>query len=185
MASDFPRLVSLACHDLRTPLAIVQGFAKTLLRNDELDETVTRWLGMIDSASEELVQQLDLLSIAARIESGRYDPVLREVDSLELVRAADPDATGTGAPVRVDREAVERSLTSLAQAARRHGDTEVGVLVSGERIAIGPVTPSAAPIVLGDELKDLGAAVAVRVVRALGGSVDLEGERLWVTLPRP
>ena len=30
--SEFARLVSLACHDLRTPLATVNGFARTLTR---------------------------------------------------------------------------------------------------------------------------------------------------------
>jgi hypothetical protein len=37
--------------------------------------------------------------------------------------------------------------------------------------------------VLGEELRDLGAAVAVRVVRALGGSVELDGDRLTIKLP--
>ena len=36
---------------------------------------------------------------------------------------------------------------------------------------------------LGDDQKDLGAAVAVRVLRALGGELTLAGERLTVTLP--
>ena len=43
--------------------------------------------------------------------------------------------------------------------------------------------PSAAPIVLGDDLKDLPAAAARRVVEALGGALELEGERLQVRLP--
>ena len=85
MAADFPSLVSLACHDLRTPLATVQGFAKTMLRLDELDEEKRlRYLGLIDSAADELVVLLDLLALAARIEGGRYDPVVREADSLAL-----------------------------------------------------------------------------------------------------
>ena len=45
------------------------------------------------------------------------------------------------------------------------------------------MTAAAAPIVLGETAKDLGAAVAVRLVRALGGEVALDGERLTVTLP--
>ena len=57
------------------------------------------------------------------------------------------------------------------------------VTVDGARIAIEPVAPNVAPIVLGEELKDLGAAVAVRVVRALGGAVEPDGERVVVTLP--
>ena len=44
-AQDFPRLVTLACHDLRTPLATVNGFAKTLLRGGELDERTLRFVG--------------------------------------------------------------------------------------------------------------------------------------------
>ena len=181
MADDFSRLVSLACHDLRTPLATVQGFAKTMLRMDELDEDKRlRYLGLIDTSADELAQLLDLLSLAARIEGGRYDPVVREVDSLTLA----PDgATGTGATVRVDPEPVERALAALVRAAARHGGVEVSASVDGPRVAIEPVTAAAAPIVLGETTKDLGAAVAVRLVRALGGEVVLAEERLVVTLP--
>lgn len=183
MAVDFPRLVSLACHDLRTPLATMQGFAKTLLRRDDLDETTARWLGMIETAGDELVALMELLSVAARIEAGRYDPVVREADSLDLARAGFPAATGTGAAVVVDPDAVERSIAALAECARRHGGVDVTVTVDGARIGIEPVAPNVAPIVLGEELKDLGAAVGVRVVRALGGAVQQDGERVIVTLP--
>jgi signal transduction histidine kinase len=181
VAADFARLVSLACHDLRTPLATVQGFAKTMLRLDEIEpEKQTRYLGLIDGASDELVLLLDQLSLAARIEGGRYEPVLREVDSLEL---APEGAAGTGATVRVDPEAAERGIAALARAAARHGGVEVATTVDGARISIAPVVAAAAPIVLGEEPKDLGAAVAVTALRAMGGEVELEDEQLTVTLP--
>src|SRR5687768_10915168 len=150
MTSDFPRLVSLACHDLRTPLATVHGFAKTILRRDDLDETTARWLGMIDAATDELVRLLDELSVAARIESDRYEPVTREADSLELARAAVPSASGEGAPTEVDVDVVVRSLAALARAASRHGGVEVAVEVRGTQIELAPVVPEAAPIVLGE-----------------------------------
>ena len=181
MADDFSSLVSLACHDLRTPLATVQGFAKTLLRIEELDdEKRMRYLGLIDTASAELVVLLDLLSLAARIEGGRYEPIVREADSLEL---APEGATGMGATVKVDPDAVATALGSLARAAARHGGVEVATTVDGPRISIEPVLAGAAQVVLGEETKDLGALVAVRLIRALGGEVALEGERLKVTLP--
>ena len=162
MADDFSRLVSLACHDLRTPLATVSGFAKTMLRMDELDEDKRlRYLGLIDTSAGELAELLDLLSLAARIEGGRYDPVVREADSLELA----PDgATGTGATVLVDPEPVERSLAALRVAAARHGGVDVSASVDGPRVTFEPVVAAAAPIVLGETAKDLGAAVAVRLV---------------------
>jgi signal transduction histidine kinase len=183
VSEDFSRLVSLACHDLRTPLATVQGFAKTLLRQDDLGEPTTRYLGIIDAATVELVQLLDVLSIAARIEGGRYDPVLREIDSLQLAQAAVPGAAGEGAPVEVDVDAVERALAAFVRAAARHGGVEVSATVAGREVSIGPVVRGAGPIVLGDDPKDLGAAVAVMIVRTLGGEVVLDGARLVVTLP--
>lgn len=181
MADDFATLVSLACHDLRTPLATVQGFAKTMLRLESLDEEKqARYLALIDSAVDELVELLDVLSLAARLENGRYDPVVREVDSLELAPAG---ATGTGATVRVEPDAVTGALRACHRAALRHGGVDVAVTVDGERIALEPVVAAAAPIVLGESPKDLGAAVAVRLIRAIGGELALDGERLTVTLP--
>jgi signal transduction histidine kinase len=181
VAADFPSLVSLACHDLRTPLATVQGFAKTLLRLEEVDgERTARYLGLIDAASDELVELLDLLSLAARIEAGKYDPVVREIDSLEL---APVGATGVGAIVNVEPEAVGKALASLERAAVRHGGGAVSTSVVGPGVLFRPVTAEAAPVVLGDDQKDLGAAVAVRLIRAIGGDVTLDGDRLTVTLP--
>jgi len=189
--SSFPKLVSLAAHDLRTPLATVSGFAKTLIRTEELEEPASRYLGMIEAASDQMVELLDELGLAARIEAGRYEPSLREVDTLELARAA-ADALGEdrvrvggeGGTVRVDLEATQRGVSALAQCALRHGGVElVDVVATGPELTIAPITPASAPVVLGEDLRDLGAAVAVRLIRALGGSVELDGETLHVRLP--
>ena len=72
---------------------------------------------------------------------------------------------------------------SLQSAAARHGAMDVKVTVAGPNVVFEPVVESAAPIVLGEEQRDLGAAVAVMLIRALGGEVVLDGERLTVTLP--
>src|SRR5437763_12662083 len=87
--SRFPRLVSLACHDLRTPLATIYGFARTLTRAGELDERSSRFLRMIEEASEQMTGLLDELGTAARIQGGRWEPVSRPGDTLELAQAAD------------------------------------------------------------------------------------------------
>ncbi|HET7759242.1 MAG TPA: histidine kinase dimerization/phospho-acceptor domain-containing protein [Gaiellaceae bacterium] len=187
---DFARLVMLACHDLRTPLATVHGFAHTLERSAELDETSARYVGMIGAASGQLAELLDELSVAARLAAGRYDPPLRAVDTLELARAAADrlgedrvEVAGDGAEVEVDLDAVERAVSSLARCALRHGGLErVELAVRGSELAISPVTPASAPVLLGDDLRDLGAAVAVRVVEAGGGTVEVEGDTLIVRL---
>ena len=43
--TSFSRLVSLACHDLRTPLATVSGFAKTMVNMEGVDEKIARSSG--------------------------------------------------------------------------------------------------------------------------------------------
>ncbi len=65
--TSFARLVSLACHDLRTPLATVHGFAKTLTRMDGFDDRSTRFLGMIEAASGQLAELLDDLAPDRRV----------------------------------------------------------------------------------------------------------------------
>jgi hypothetical protein len=50
-------------------------------------------------------------------------------------------------------------------------------------VEIAPIPAAAAPIVLAEDLKDLGAAAARSVTEAIGGSLELDGERLLVRLP--
>jgi signal transduction histidine kinase len=188
--SEFARLVSLACHDLRTPLATVHGFATTLAKGGDLEPPADRYVEMIDAASGQLAELIEELSLAARIESGRYDPAPREADTLELAQAAAArlgedrvSVTGSGATLETDTTAVERGLAALFQSALRHGGFDsVEAEVKGREIRLSPVTAASAPVVLGDDLRDLGAAVAVRLVRRLGGSVAVAGETLKIEL---
>ena len=189
--THFAQLVSLACHDLRTPLATVFGFSRTLVRMTDLGEPATGYLAMVESAAEQLGQLLDDLSLVALIESGRYDPAPREVDTAELARTAAErlgedrvEVRGPGGRASGDADALPRAVSALARCALRHGGLErVTVTAAGPELRIEPITPSSAPVVLGDDLRDLGAAVAVRLIDALGGSVALDGEVLLVRLP--
>jgi len=186
--ATFAKLVSLACHDVRTPLATVHGFVKTLERVVELEPPADRYVEMIGAASAQMAELLDELSLAARIEAGRYDPALREVDTLQLARNAQErlegvQVSGDGATIETDVEAIDRGVSALVQCTLRHGGLdEVSVVVRGTELDVSPVTPASAPVVLGRDLRDLGAAVAVRVVDQLGGAVSLDGETLTIRL---
>ena len=89
--------------------------------------------------------------------------------------------SGEGATVETDVEAARRSVSSLVQCALRHGGLEeVAVVADGNLLHVSPITPASAPVVLGEDLRDLGAAVAVMHIRALGGSVGVEAETLTI-----
>jgi signal transduction histidine kinase len=188
--TSFAKLVSLGCHDVRTPLATVHGFAKTLERVTKLEPPADRYVEMIGKASAEMAELLDELSLAARIESGSYDPALRDADTLEVAHTARErlgeervQVSGEGVTISTDIEAVERGVSALIQAALRHGGLdEVSVVVRGPVIEVSPVTEASAPVVLGEELRDLGAAVAVRVIARLGGAVSVDGDTLTISL---
>jgi signal transduction histidine kinase len=188
----FAQLVAMACHDLRNPLATVYGFSRVLQRT-ELGEPSDRYVGMIDAASTELGELLDELALVARIETGRFAPETAEIDSLELARAAAAElpedrlvVSGEGAAVSVPVPETTRALSRLGKAAARHGGHDsVSMRVSGAEIQVSPVSRTAEPVVLGREVRELGAAAAVALIEALGGSLAVEDETLAIRLPTP
>ena len=187
----FSNLVSLACHDLRTPLATVYGFARTITRADGLDATLAGYSEMIETASQQLAELIDELSLASRIAGGRYDPKLETVTTGELAAAAAErlgaervGVSGDGGEVTVDVEATKRTVSALVQCALRHGGLDrVEVVADGAELRVSPITPASAPVVLGEDLRDLGAAVAVMHVERLGGTVSVDGDALTIRLP--
>ena len=188
--TEFARLVMLACHDLRTPLATVLGFTQTLARLDQLEEPASRYVEMIGAASGQLGELVDELGLVARIEAGRYEPALRDTNTLELARAAADDlgedrvaVSGTGTVVKIDVDAAKRAVAALAQSALRHGGfEEVTVAVDGRELRIAPITDASRPVVLGEDLRDLGAAAAGILIHTLGGSLAVDEGTLLIRL---
>lgn len=177
--------MSLACHDLRTPLATIYGFARTLTRGDDLDERTARFLGMIEEAAEQMTGLLDELGVAARIVGGRWEPALREADTLELATSDDErvEADGRGETIETEPDEVARSLRALAVAAARYGGVEkVRWRVDGRELVLGPVDETVARVLSGDEIRDLGSLVARLVLEGLGGSLEVADGALHVRL---
>jgi signal transduction histidine kinase len=186
--TSFARLVSLACHDLRTPLATVNGFARTIQRTEELQDPLGRYIEMIVAASLQMTELLEAVSLLARIEGARYEPVLVETETRELADAAAAQSEGVtvegqGEELETDPAGVTQAFAAFALCAQRHGPAqEVTLSVQGREVILTPVTEAAAPVIMGEELKDLGAVIARRTIVALGGSVELGDGTLHVTL---
>jgi signal transduction histidine kinase len=186
----FIRSMRTACHDLSTPLAVVSGFAKTLIKGP-LEPPADHYLQLILDASAQLEELLAELSVLVSIEDGRFNLPRTEVDTLELAHAAAAEleegrvqVSGIGQTVRVPKEETRRAVRQLARAASRHGGFDsVALGVDGPTLRISPVTRSSAPLLLAEDPKELGPVAATALVRALGGSVEVEEDRLVVRLP--
>jgi hypothetical protein len=111
--------------------------------------------------------------------------VLLSANTLDLARSDDERvaASGEGETIETEPELVARSLDAIAIAAVRHGPvTQVTWRVSGRELELWPITPVAAPVVTGEDIRDLGSLVARLAIEALGGSIELAGETLRVRL---
>lgn len=79
--------LATASHELKTPLTVISGFASTLLRYPDIDETMRRSaLDAIWTRSTELTRIVERLLLSSRIEAGRLDLEVGALDVVPLLR---------------------------------------------------------------------------------------------------
>jgi signal transduction histidine kinase len=137
LKSDF---VSNVSHELRTPLALIRLYAETLeLGRIKTQDKVGEYYRIIRTESERLTALINNILDFSRIEAGRKEYEFRATDMAELVtntldsyrgqideqgftfeQNIDPSIP----PVRVDREAIARSLVNLVNNALKYSDHE-------------------------------------------------------------
>jgi len=132
------RFVSIASHELRTPIARVKGYAEMVLAahsdGDLTDEMLTRSLRRIDNASDRLTTLVrDLLDVS-KISAGNLPMRRRMLDVTELVRDVVGryqeqlsgtghlllDLVGTPGTVSADPDRVDQVLTNLLDNALKY-----------------------------------------------------------------
>ena len=185
------RLFALGANDAGTPLATLTGYARTLAR--QLEGTDAGELAAtIETSACEIRAIVERLGLVARIEEGRYTPMLVEARTDELARAvaaalgADRvHVSGHGETVLVDRAPVEDALIDCARAIMRHGAIdEVAIEVANTSISYEPVRENARPVLEGTETREFGLGASLLVLEALGSTLTLERERFVVALPK-
>ena len=188
---ELARLFALGVNDARTPLATLSGYARTLSRQLAGSDAAS-YAATVEESAREVEEIVERLALAARIQEGRYAPVLVEVSTSELAEAA-VDALGAdrvvvggqGGVALVDRSAVEDALTSCARATMRHGAIDsVSIELDGTSMSYGPVLENARPVLSGEEMREFGAGAALLVLEALGCELAVRAERFVVVLPQ-
>ena len=155
--------VSIASHELRTPMTAVMGFSEMLLRNDVAESSRREWLQRIYKNSQVLSSIVDDMLNVSRIHSGKLALNLEhvELESVvgEVLAGVAPEANGhefvvvipPGTPqVVADREKLDQVLINLLtnaakyspQSGRitlsaRHSEEEERVVVKVEDEGIG------------------------------------------------
>jgi two-component system OmpR family sensor kinase len=170
---------SRLAHEVRTPLAVVVGYAELLAHRDD-EETRRQAPVRILEAAEVLSNVVDDLLTLIAIESGT---LVVDAVQLDLAAAVEVALAGTGLTVaadgprplvHADPEHVARIVRNLARLAPEGGDLRVSVSRDGGFA----VTSIAQDRAAGIELR-----TARRLVELQGGSLSVAGERLAFTLP--
>lgn len=85
-------------HELKTPITVIRGFAELLVTRPELGEEQRRTaLQTIETRAIELNQIVDRLLMTARIDAGKVDLQLEELDLLPVVEARIGEVAGVTA----------------------------------------------------------------------------------------
>jgi signal transduction histidine kinase len=135
---DFVANVS---HELRTPLTVISGFAETLADDDPPVETRRQFAATIRTHAERMQRIVDDLLDLSRLESGKWEPQLEDVDPhaavLDVAATYRAIAEAKGLRLAVesaptefhifaDRTAIRQVLSNLADNALRY--TERGTV---------------------------------------------------------
>jgi signal transduction histidine kinase len=223
LKSDF---VSNVSHELRTPLALIRLYAETLeLGRVKARDKVEEYYRIIRTESERLTALINNILDFSRIEAGRKEYEFRQTDVGELVtntleayrdqidqqgftfeQSIAPDIPA----VRVDREAIARSLVNLLNNALKYSDREKfvgvklyrtdGVLkleVADRGIGIARNEQSkifekfyraSDPLVHNTKGSGLGLSLVRHIAHAHGGDVEVQslpgkGSTFTLTLP--
>jgi signal transduction histidine kinase len=222
LKSDF---VSNVSHELRTPLSLIRLYAETLeMGRISSPEKYQEYYGIIRKESERLTALINNILDFSRIEAGRKEYDFRETDLRELVHNTlesyryqieqngftYEEKIGEVPPLRIDREAMARSLVNLVNNSlkysqdrkyigvnlyRDNGSVKLEVVDHG--IGIPPEEQAKIfekfyrvgdPLVHNTKGSGLGLSLVRHIAQAHGGDVSVEsapgrGSRFIISLP--
>jgi len=222
LKSDF---VSNVSHELRTPLSLIRLYAETLeMGRLKAPEKFQEYYQIIRKESERLTALINNILDFSRIEAGRKEYDFRETDLRELVANTLEsyryqieqhgftleEKIDAVPPMRVDREAVARSLVNLVNNALKYSQDHkyIGVNLYRENGAVklevidhGIGIPNREqekifekfyrvgdPLVHNTKGSGLGLSLVRHIAQAHGGEVSVDsapgqGSKFTITLP--
>ena len=222
LKSDF---VSNVSHELRTPLSLIRLYAETLeMGRLTTPEKYQEYYQIIRKESERLTALINNILDFSRIEAGRKEYDFRETDMRELVHNTlesyryQIEQNGFSyvekiedvPPLRVDREAMARSLLNLVNNALKYSqdqkyigvnlyrdngsvklevvDHGIGIPVQEQQKIFEKFYRVGDPLVHNTKGSGLGLSLVRHIVKAHGGDVEVDsapgqGSRFTIALP--
>jgi signal transduction histidine kinase len=179
--------IGQGCHDVRSPLTAVYGFAK-LLERSELDEKSKMYLEQVVSGAERMDKLIEQLSELGRIAAGRSVPELETapLSSFDVEEKAN-FTEGAKLTVQADRQWLGKVFNDLfeEQAKLSPEKLEVSAKATGDNIEImfavgeGDMLTSLVP-----EKSPLPISLAQMRLLGMDGSLKEVDGGFLITLPK-
>jgi signal transduction histidine kinase len=225
LKSDF---VSNVSHELRTPLSLIRLYAETLeLGRIKTQEKVEEYYRIIRKESERLTALINNILDFSRIEAGRKEYDFRQTDLAQLVGNTldtyrdqieeqgftfEQSIDSSVPPLRVDREAIARSVVNLVNNALKYSadekflgvklyradsvlklevvDRGIGIARSEQSKIFDKFYRAGDPLVHNTKGSGLGLSLVRHIAHAHGGEVKVEsapgkGSKFTLSLPLP
>jgi K+-sensing histidine kinase KdpD len=190
------RTIGPACHELRSPLAVVFGFAKMLENNDALDPTAKRYIEHVVQGAQRLDELLDALGKTGRIAAGRLNP---NVETVSLRRVADDLAStstnaeclivdaGSDLTLKADPGWLTEAFAGIVEGLCFEDGLRVRLSwTHDDREARVSFAPDASYPMVDVEPEKASLDIALSRMRlvAMGGSLEGAGDRVVAVIPR-
>lgn len=186
-----------ACHELRSPLAVVYGFARMLENADGIEpEAQAKYVSQIVRGAERLDAMLDDLSKIGRIAAGRVHPQIEHASLRSIVddlcaTAANEERLrvdeGADVTIKIDPGWLSESLQAVIDGLCFEDGIDVRMTWRHEphEVQLQVMPSSTFPMVdVEPDKSGLGISLARMRVVAMGGRFDGSGDRVVISLPR-
>lgn len=186
-----------ACHELRSPLAVVYGFARMLENASNLDEAATeKYVSQIVRSAERLDHMLDDLSKIGRVAAGRIHPNIEHVPLRSVIDDLCATSTNDGrlsvdagadVAVKADPAWLTESLQAVVDGLCFEEGIDVRITWRHEPhdVQLHVVPNSSFPMIdVEPDKSGLGISLARMRIVAMGGGFEGSGDRIVITLPR-
>lgn len=141
-------IISAISHEFKNPIAIITGYAETILNDKDLPEKMeTKFLNKIYSNGNKMSHIIDKLRLTLKLEEGKQTIMTSECSLYSLLNEIISDLKekytqreitiiGDDVKIKIDETLFSMALTNLIENALKYSDSDVIVKITPESISI-------------------------------------------------
>ena len=141
-------IISAISHEFKNPIAIISGYAETILNDKELPENMkVKFLNKIHSNGEKMSHIIDKLRLTLKLEEGKQQIITTSCSVKELLediitdlndkyKDRETQVIGDDKLLQVDETLFSMALTNLVENALKYSEDEILIKINEDSLSI-------------------------------------------------